>query len=96
MFTIEKEGLLRGWRVFSRALFLFGPLGDKLKNVYRRSKFLEVLIDIRQEMAREADFDTDLFVEMLRSRDGDTVNAAHSMVEEPSVKENKGSPGNSN
>jgi hypothetical protein len=35
--------------------------------VYRRSKFLEILIEIRQEMAREADFDTDLFAEQVRS-----------------------------
>ncbi len=35
--------------------------------MYRRSKFLEVLIEIRQKMAREADFDTDLFVERVRS-----------------------------
>ena len=35
--------------------------------MYRRPKFLEVLIDIRQEMAREADYDVDLFAEMIRS-----------------------------
>ncbi len=35
--------------------------------MYRRSKFLEVLIEIRQAMARNADFDTDLFVERVRS-----------------------------
>lgn len=35
--------------------------------MYRRPKFLEVLLEIRQEMAREADFDTDLFAEMVRS-----------------------------
>lgn len=35
--------------------------------MYRRSKFLEVLIAIRQEMAREADYDVDLFAEMVRS-----------------------------
>ncbi len=34
--------------------------------MYRRSKFQELLIEIRQEMAREADFDTDLFVELAR------------------------------
>ncbi len=35
--------------------------------MYRRSKFLEILIAIREEMAREADYDTDLFAEMVRS-----------------------------
>ena len=35
--------------------------------MYRRPKFLEVLIEIRQEMAREADFDVDLFAEIVRS-----------------------------
>ncbi len=35
--------------------------------MYRRPKFLETLIEIRQEMSREADYDVDLFVEMIRS-----------------------------
>lgn len=35
--------------------------------MYRRPKFLEVLLDIRQEMAREADYDIDLFAESIRS-----------------------------
>ena len=35
--------------------------------MYRRPKFLEILLDIRQEMAREADYDTDLFAEMVRT-----------------------------
>ena len=35
--------------------------------MYRRPKFLEVLIEIRQEMAREADYDVDLFAEIVRS-----------------------------
>lgn len=35
--------------------------------MYRRPKFLEVLIEIRQEMAREADYDADLFTEMIRA-----------------------------
>lgn len=35
--------------------------------MYRRPKFLEILLEIRQEMAREADYDVDLFVEMVRS-----------------------------
>ncbi len=34
--------------------------------MYRRPKFLEVLIEIRQEMARDADYDVDLFAEQVR------------------------------
>jgi hypothetical protein len=35
--------------------------------MYRRPKFLEVLLEIRQAMSREADYDIDLFAEMVRS-----------------------------
>jgi hypothetical protein len=35
--------------------------------MYRRPKFLEILIDIRQEMSREVDYDVDLFAEMIRT-----------------------------
>ena len=35
--------------------------------MYRRPKFLEVLLDIRQKMARDADYDVDLFAELVRS-----------------------------
>ena len=35
--------------------------------MYRRPKFLEILIEIRQEMSRSADYDMDLFAEMIRS-----------------------------
>ncbi len=35
--------------------------------MYRRPKFLEVLLQIRQEMSREADYDIDLFAEKVRS-----------------------------
>jgi hypothetical protein len=35
--------------------------------MYRRPKFLEILLEIRQEMAREADYDVDLFTEIARS-----------------------------
>ncbi len=34
--------------------------------MYRRPKFLEVLHEIREEMSREADYDVDLFAEMVR------------------------------
>jgi hypothetical protein len=35
--------------------------------MYRRPKFLEILLEIRREMSREADYDVDLFAEMVRS-----------------------------
>lgn len=35
--------------------------------MYRRPKFLEVLLEIRRQMALEADYDVDLFVEVARS-----------------------------
>ncbi len=35
--------------------------------MYRRPKFLEVLLEIRQAMSRDADYDIDLFAEMIRS-----------------------------
>lgn len=49
--------------------------------MYRRPKFLEILLDIRQEMSREADYDADLFAEIVRS--GRPVGSAgmHSMDE---------------
>ena len=37
--------------------------------MYRRPKFLEVIHAIREEMSREADYDVDLFAEMVRSGD---------------------------
>jgi hypothetical protein len=35
--------------------------------MYRRPKFLEVLLKIRQDMSRQSDYDVDLFAEMVRS-----------------------------
>ena len=35
--------------------------------MYRRPKFLEILDEIRVEMSREADYDLDLFAEMIRA-----------------------------
>jgi hypothetical protein len=35
--------------------------------MYRRPKFLEILHETREEMSREADYDMDLFAEMVRS-----------------------------
>ena len=47
--------------------------------MYRRPKFLEVLLDIRREMALEVDYDTDLFAEMIRSG-RHTETEAHSLA----------------
>jgi hypothetical protein len=35
--------------------------------MYRKPRFLEVLHEIREEMSREADYDVDLFMEMVRA-----------------------------
>ena len=35
--------------------------------MYRKPRFLEVLHSIREEMSREADYDVELFAEMVRS-----------------------------
>ena len=35
--------------------------------MYRKPRFLEVLHAIREEMSREADYDVELFAEMVRS-----------------------------
>jgi hypothetical protein len=49
--------------------------------MYRRPKFLEVLIEIRQEMAREADYDVDLFAEIVRSGERLRNKERHSIVD---------------
>lgn len=49
--------------------------------MYRRPKFLEVLIRIREEMAREADYDTDLFAEFVRSGNKSPDREPHSLAE---------------
>ena len=41
--------------------------------MYRRPKFLEILLEIRREMALEADYDVDLFAETVRSGKGATA-----------------------
>ena len=38
-----------------------------LNFMYRKPRFLEMLHAIREEMSREADYDVDLFTEMVRS-----------------------------
>jgi len=60
--------------------------------MYPRSKFQEILLEIREEMAREADFDVDLFVELVRSgaRRG---SAAKYSIGDPSKAEPAPKPG---
>lgn len=52
--------------------------------MYPRSKFQEVLLEIRQEMAREADFDVDLFAEIVRTGSGPQDARIHSLTDQPS------------
>ena len=47
--------------------------------MYRMLRFLEILIAIREEMAREADFDVDLFVENVRTGRRPLRTRTHSM-----------------
>ena len=49
--------------------------------MYRRPKFLEVLLKIREEMAREADYDVDLFAETVRADLGPAVRSEHTIVD---------------
>ncbi len=54
--------------------------------MYRRPKFLEVLLEIRQAMSREADYDIDLFAEMIRSgkfEDNSAVESRKLKIENP-------------
>ena len=53
--------------------------------MYRRPKFLELLIKIREEMAREADFDVDLFVERVRTGQRSASGKSYSLANEENV-----------
>jgi hypothetical protein len=55
--------------------------------MYPRSKFQEVLLEIREEMAREADFDVDLFAEIVRTGSGPSDPKTHSIIDLPTEKE---------
>lgn len=46
--------------------------------MYRRPKFLEILHAIREQMARECDYDMDLFVQMLRQESPSSAESNHS------------------
>lgn len=56
--------------------------------MYRRPKFLEVLLEIRQAMSREADYDIDLFAEMIRSGRFKSIESLNFKIETP-VAENR-------
>jgi|FLYL01.1.fsa_nt_gi hypothetical protein len=47
--------------------------------MYRRPKFLEVLHAIREQMARECDYDMDLFVQRLRQESPSFNESNHSV-----------------
>lgn len=50
--------------------------------MYPRTKFQEILLEIRQEMAREADFDVDLFAEIVRTGSGPRDARIHSIADQ--------------
>jgi hypothetical protein len=50
--------------------------------MYKRPRFIEILHEIRQEMAAEADYDLILFAEMIRSGEASGSGRTHSLVEE--------------
>jgi len=56
--------------------------------MYRRPKFLEVLLEIRQEMAREADYDVDLFAEMVRGGSFSSGDGGGFNLTEPKIENN--------
>ena len=59
--------------------------------MYRRPKFLEILLEIRQEMAHEVDYDVDLFVEKARAGEHPTSRSARGPSSEtPSLNGSKG------
>ena len=57
--------------------------------MYPRSKFQEVLIEIRQEMARDADFDVDLFAEIVRTGSGPRDARIHSIADQTSTEKTR-------
>lgn len=52
-------------------------------SVYRRPKFLEVLLDIRCQMALEADYDVDLFAQNARGNEGECMHRTR--LQDPDV-----------
>ncbi|MCP9496497.1 MAG: hypothetical protein MSG64_18810 [Pyrinomonadaceae bacterium MAG19_C2-C3] len=64
--------------------------------MYPRPRFLELLHTIREEMSREADYDVELFAQMVRSgelpREGATRNIRGYRVRVPRANENLEEP----
>lgn len=57
--------------------------------MYRRPKFQEVLLKIRQDMSRQADYDVDLFAEMVRSGRFALETDAYDLSDKTKNEENK-------
>ena len=57
--------------------------------MYPRSKFQEVLLEIRQEMAREADFDVDLFAEIVKTGVGPRDARIHTLLDSVSAEQSE-------
>jgi len=53
--------------------------------MYRRAKFLEILLEIRQEMAHEADYDVELFAEIARHGSDASASLKGKKLTEPRV-----------
>lgn len=58
--------------------------------MYRRPKFLEILLEIRQEMSREADYDVDLFAEMIRNGSFSRSEESHELNENQNAESKTG------
>jgi hypothetical protein len=51
--------------------------------MYRKPKFLEVLHAVREQMARECDYDMDLFIQMIRRTSAPQENPSEVVPSEP-------------
>ena len=57
--------------------------------MYRRPKFLEVLLEIRREMALESDYDVDLFAEIARSGNSTSKSRRRSVDRADDISQNE-------
>lgn len=57
--------------------------------MYRRPKFLELLLEIREQMSRDSDYDVDLFAEMVRSGKISKTKREYSMKSNSKLKTDK-------
>jgi hypothetical protein len=61
--------------------------------MYRRPKFLEILLEIRREMAHEADYDVELFAELARTgHPATSKNSLDGSIDSSPVKEKEDMP----